>query len=95
MKRLNRYIPHVALIPHNNPTLLHDIHLSTLFGFLLSSYLLWRGKLLVKISTSEDFTIQTLGKMLLNISSTEERNSEKHRSNKTIPANPDLLFAIF
>lgn len=72
MKCLNRNIPHVALIPHNNPTPLHDIHFSTLFGFLLLSYLLWRGKLLVKISTSEDFTIQTLGKMLLNISSTVE-----------------------
>lgn len=75
MKRLNRDIPHMALVPHSNPTSLHDIHLPTLFGFLLLSYLLWRGKLLVKISTSQDFTIQTLGKMLLSISSKEEKNS--------------------
>lgn len=74
MKCLNRNISHLALILHRNSNSLHKVHLSVLFVFLLLPHPLWRDKLLVKTSTSQDSTIQTLAEISLNISSTEQNS---------------------
>lgn len=74
MKCLNRNISYLALIPHSNSNSLREVHLSVLSVFLLLPHLLWRDKLLVKTSTSQDSTIQTLAEISLNTSSTEQNS---------------------
>lgn len=74
MERLNRNISHSALITHSNSNSLHEVHLSVLFVFLSLPHPWWRDKLLVKTSTSQDSTIQTVAEISLNVSSTEQNS---------------------